>query len=262
MNTPFSAVSTASPEVVWAHYADVSRWLTWDEALEQVRLEGPFAAGTTGQLTVAGQPPLAFTLTEVTNGHMFITQTRLGPVGVTVRHTLERLFGGCRIVHELEVSGPDAGGWSARLAPSVQQGVARLARLTSPAQGRLGGVILYTRDVAQKASFYERAFAFEVERRAPGNTYLQLRGAVPVAFASEAFIAETLPVAVQRARPSEAPAACELMFVFADVPDAYERAVRAGATAVLAPVTKPWGQVVAYVRDDDGVLIELCSPWG
>jgi lactoylglutathione lyase len=27
-------------------------------------------------------------------------------------------------------------------------------------------------------------------------------------------------------------------------------------------VTKPWGQVVTYVRDGDGVLVELCSAMG
>ncbi|POA14248.1 glyoxalase, partial [Pseudomonas sp. FW300-N1A1] len=29
-----------------------------------------------------------------------------------------------------------------------------------------------------------------------------------------------------------------------------------------APVTKPWGQVVSYVRCPDGTLVELCSPIG
>jgi YD repeat-containing protein len=28
------------------------------------------------------------------------------------------------------------------------------------------------------------------------------------------------------------------------------------------PKTKPWGQVVAYVRDKDGFLIEICTPMG
>ena len=53
----------------------------------------------------------------------------------------------------------------------------------------------------------------------------------------------------------------ELMLVFADVEAAYARAVKAGAVAVSAPVLKPWGQQVAYVRDAQGVLVELCSPW-
>jgi lactoylglutathione lyase len=29
---------------------------------------------------------------------------------------------------------------------------------------------------------------------------------------------------------------------------------------LAAPSTKPWGQVVSYVRAPDGCLIELCTP--
>ena len=45
-------------------------------------------------------------------------------------------------------------------------------------------------------------------------------------------------------------------------PAAFARAVAAGATPLKEPVTKPWGQTVAYVRDLDGFLVELCSPIG
>jgi uncharacterized glyoxalase superfamily protein PhnB len=45
-----------------------------------------------------------------------------------------------------------------------------------------------------------------------------------------------------------------------DVAGAYARAVAAGAAAVQEPRQKPWGQTVGYVRDLNGVLVELCSP--
>jgi len=45
-----------------------------------------------------------------------------------------------------------------------------------------------------------------------------------------------------------------------DVSALYARAVKAGATAVSEPATKPWGQTVAYLRDKDGHLVELCTP--
>jgi hypothetical protein len=31
---------------------------------------------------------------------------------------------------------------------------------------------------------------------------------------------------------------------------------------VVEPVSKPWGQTVAYVRDLDGFLVELCTAMG
>ncbi len=40
------------------------------------------------------------------------------------------------------------------------------------------------------------------------------------------------------------------------------RALEAGFTPFVEPRVMPWGQTVAYVRDPDGVLVELCTPWG
>ncbi len=56
------------------------------------------------------------------------------------------------------------------------------------------------------------------------------------------------------------PLGIELVFVADDVAAAYAKAIAAGAIAIKEPITKPWGQVVAYVRSSEGSLIELCSP--
>jgi lactoylglutathione lyase len=52
----------------------------------------------------------------------------------------------------------------------------------------------------------------------------------------------------------------EIALTTPDVPTLFQRAVQAGATAVSEPATKPWGQRVAYVRDNSGFLVELCTP--
>ena len=39
----------------------------------------------------------------------------------------------------------------------------------------------------------------------------------------------------------------------------FRSVLEAGATRVAEPKTKPWGQIVAYVRDPDGVLVEIGS---
>jgi hypothetical protein len=54
----------------------------------------------------------------------------------------------------------------------------------------------------------------------------------------------------------------EIGLVFEDVPRAFERAVTAGASVLSSPGIKPWGQVVAYVRDQNGFIIELCTSMG
>ncbi len=40
---------------------------------------------------------------------------------------------------------------------------------------------------------------------------------------------------------------------------AFEAAVNAGATKIAGPKVKLWGQTVAYVRDPDGVLVEIAG---
>jgi uncharacterized glyoxalase superfamily protein PhnB len=45
-----------------------------------------------------------------------------------------------------------------------------------------------------------------------------------------------------------------------DVQAAFDKAVAAGAVVVTKPTKKPWGQIVGYVRDNNGFLVELCTP--
>ena len=58
------------------------------------------------------------------------------------------------------------------------------------------------------------------------------------------------------------PFGIEIGFTTEDVESAVKTAVSSGALLVEKPKTKPWGQVVAYVRDPDGFLIEICTPVG
>lgn len=127
----------------------------------------------------------------------------------------------------------------------------------------LGYVILYVDDVAASLAFYEKAFG--LSRRFfnddNGKAYGELEtGAARLAFASLALAREHLKQDVVSASPDGAPLGFEVALVTPDVPALFKRAVEAGATVVSEPATKPWGQVVAYVRDRSGNLVELCSP--
>jgi uncharacterized glyoxalase superfamily protein PhnB len=127
----------------------------------------------------------------------------------------------------------------------------------------LGYVILYVRDVGASLAFYEKAFGlarrfFHVE---DGKAYGELEtGAARLAFASLPLVEVHLKHGVSLAAADKPPLGFEVALVTSDVAGLYERAVKAGAATVSAPETKPWGQIVAYVRDDNGFLVELCSP--
>ena len=125
----------------------------------------------------------------------------------------------------------------------------------------LGYVILYVKDVSASLTFYEQAFglARRFYNDDHGKAYGELEtGAARLAFASFALVDEHLK-AVESVG-SRPPCGSEIALVTADVPALYARAVKAGATNVSEPATKPWGQVVAYLRDNAGHIVELCTP--
>ncbi|MCF7763568.1 MAG: VOC family protein [Verrucomicrobia bacterium] len=127
----------------------------------------------------------------------------------------------------------------------------------------LGYVILYVKDVSASLAFYENAFG--LPRRFftddIGKAYGELEtGATRLAFASLELAKTHLKQEVLAASPDEAPLGVEIALVTPDVAGLYARAVKAGATAVSEPAAKPWGQTVAYLRDKDGFLVELCTP--
>ncbi len=126
---------------------------------------------------------------------------------------------------------------------------------------RFGYTILYVGDPAASLEFYERAFAQQRRLLHESGQYAELEtGSTTLAFASTELAAESLPPEMRPAPAAGAPSAFEVCFVTEDVPAAFTRAVDAGAVAVSEPQEKPWGQQVAYVRDPDGVLVELASP--
>jgi uncharacterized glyoxalase superfamily protein PhnB len=63
----------------------------------------------------------------------------------------------------------------------------------------------------------------------------------------------------QKVTPTTDAPGIEIGFVAEDVDAAFATAVDAGATPTSQPAKKPWGQVVSYVRDCNGLLVEICS---
>ena len=125
---------------------------------------------------------------------------------------------------------------------------------------KFGYTILYVDDVAATAAFYMRAFGLSGKVIAP-DEYAELStGATRLAFGAKRHVAELFPIPFQNAGLDHPPPPVEIGLVVEDVASAFDRAVSAGATQVIAPAKKPWGQTVGYVRDNNGFLVELCTP--
>lgn len=120
--------------------------------------------------------------------------------------------------------------------------------------------IIYVPDVAASLSFFEAAFGFSRRFLHESGMYGELEtGATTLAFAAHAMGEMNYPCGHVAAHASLQPLGIEVAFVTDDVVHAHAQALKAGALELAAPVAKPWGQMVSYLRCPDGSLVELCT---
>lgn len=124
---------------------------------------------------------------------------------------------------------------------------------------KFGYTIAYVSDVAATLAFYERAFGLRRRFLHESGLYGELEtGATTLAFAAESM-AESHGLVIRPNRADTPSAGFELAWLTDDPVQAYAAALAAGAQAISPPAVKPWGQTVAYLKDPNGLLIELCS---
>jgi catechol 2,3-dioxygenase-like lactoylglutathione lyase family enzyme len=128
---------------------------------------------------------------------------------------------------------------------------------------KLGYTIVYVPDVAASLAFFEQAFGLQRKFLHESGSYGELdTGETTLAFAAHALGDMNFAGGHVHADSSAQPLGFEIALVTDDVPAAHAQALAAGAREIAAPVARPWGQVVSYVRCPDGLLVELCTPVG
>jgi lactoylglutathione lyase len=128
--------------------------------------------------------------------------------------------------------------------------------MTTP---RLGYVILWVEDLERALRFYTETLGFA--QKARHGEYVELdTGGTVLGLVARRFVRDELHLEVPPAGPENS----EIGVVVPrdEVAVLFDRALAAGGAAVQAPHEQPWGQIVGYVRDPDGHLVELCSPVG
>jgi lactoylglutathione lyase len=121
--------------------------------------------------------------------------------------------------------------------------------------------ILYVSNVTSSIEFYEAAFGFTRKFITPENDYGELAtGQTTISFASIALANSNLKNGFTQSDVHQKPFGIELGFVTDNIPETIANAIAAGGILLEKPVVKPWGQTIAYIRDIDGFLIEICTP--
>jgi lactoylglutathione lyase len=127
----------------------------------------------------------------------------------------------------------------------------------------LGYIIFYVADVTATLEFYERAFGLTRRFLHESGDYGELEtGNTALAFAENELARSNLSLNYRPNRHDQDPAGVDIGLVTTDVEVAYRHALKEGATSEAQPKIKPWGQTVAYVRDHNGILVQICSPIG
>jgi lactoylglutathione lyase len=124
---------------------------------------------------------------------------------------------------------------------------------------KLGYIIIYVPDVTQAVEFYERGFGLTRRFIHESGEYAEMEtGGTTLSFSAESLMSQLVNT-FQRNTPQGDPAGIEITLIADDVQAAFDHAVKNGAVAVSKPEVKPWGQTVSYVRDLNGVLVEIAS---
>jgi len=124
--------TTASPEAVWRCLTEVQRWPEWEDGLEWVRLEGPFASGSSLVLKHRQGSRESFRLGLVEAGR-FVEGIRKGFLyELRVNHRLEASELGTRLTRRIQVSGLLSGLlhvlWGRRYRLALPEAARKLAR--------------------------------------------------------------------------------------------------------------------------------------
>lgn len=120
-------------------------------------------------------------------------------------------------------------------------------------------VILYVEDFDKTMSFYKDFLELPVKMQQ--DTYVEFdTGAVNLAINTRKDVRELTGLNIPEDINSTQ--TFEVGFVVEDVLGTIETLRQKGVTIIKEPVTKPWGQTVAYIADPDGHYIEICTSIG
>lgn len=117
-------------------------------------------------------------------------------------------------------------------------------------------IILYVNDFEKSMHFYRDILGLAVKMQ--HDTYVEFdTGATTLSINTRESVKEIIGLDMPNGSVSSQ--TFELGFVVENVEATIETLRQQSVTIIKEPVTKPWGQTVAYVADPDGHYIEICT---
>jgi catechol 2,3-dioxygenase-like lactoylglutathione lyase family enzyme len=123
---------------------------------------------------------------------------------------------------------------------------------------RLKYAILFVESVTRSIEFYEQIFGLRRKMIHESGDYGELdTGTTTLAFSSRTLMTE---LGKSPGIPDPSSPVFEIAFETQDVAAALEKARSVGAKVLQEVREEAWGQTTAYVVDESGYLVEICSP--
>jgi Polyketide cyclase / dehydrase and lipid transport len=105
MHIEHRTTAQATPETIFALYADVAHWHTWDPDTKSATLDGPLQVGAHGTLAPTKGRAVPMRVTAVVPGRAFTVESKIPLFRMVFDHTLLPGPAGTEIVHRVTFSG-------------------------------------------------------------------------------------------------------------------------------------------------------------
>ncbi|WP_051548809.1 SRPBCC family protein [Nocardioides sp. URHA0032] len=103
-----TVTTSASPKDVWHLWSDVGSWHCWDPSVQQVCMEGHFAEGAAGTMTLVGGLEAPFVLEIVEPNSRFLDRVTMGDLVIHIDHEVKATDTGSEVTVRTHLSGPGA----------------------------------------------------------------------------------------------------------------------------------------------------------
>lgn len=120
-------------------------------------------------------------------------------------------------------------------------------------------VAIYVKNVKKSVDFYERVFEFKRDFLDEDEIYSELSlGQAKISFIKEIFVKKhIIKNGFHINNIEKIPSGFELALTTNDVEKVFKKAVEEGAHIISKPTNDSRGYKVAYLRDFDGIIVEI-----
>jgi uncharacterized protein YndB with AHSA1/START domain len=115
-----AADTNASREAIWRCWENVETWDEWNQDIEKIEIDGPFAEGSTITMMPAGQDAVRLRLASVEENEQFVDEAEIGGATFRTTHRLDDVGDGrVRVTYRMEITGPAADQLGPELGPAI-----------------------------------------------------------------------------------------------------------------------------------------------